>query len=474
MKLSLLKLLLLTLAYFNIHYAKAEDELDEDEASKLDEDDDVQSEKKEEEEPIFNKLNVFRIRSEVELNYLTELLDFTILQFYYMPYSTNSKKVAEELIKVNKRLDNLAAIAAINCEEFEPPTFKHCQRNDYSADSFPKIRLFVPPEKRFNYETRELKKHFDIPYTEKDTSETSLFNFIAQNIPNRAVKLNSFNIVPFLNSDAMNKVILFTEKQYPGVMFRGLTANFFDKLLFGTIHSSESDLINEYNISSFPTLMVYKSQDKNTLLFEPEKHFFTGNIHNLEKLIEFLTPFALGEKRYTTINRGIPDETGEDLARTSEIMEIDKDNYIRFFEKYKEKKIMVLFHTKNKLKISVKKYLMEAHPFFINVFFNCKGEKAFCDETFGVKNFPTLRLFQENTFNSTLSKQQFTNQEAYMEFNTTSNSTFLGDLDRYVATKGGYQNVSQYNFRFALADAKERRKLMLIAFLNEKLQRVSR
>ena len=127
---------------------------------------------------MFNKLNVFRIRSEVELGYLTELMDFTILQFYYVPYSANSRKVAEELIKVNKRIENLALIAAINCEEFTPPNFKHCHRNEYTTDSFPKLRLYVPPEKRFDHEKREVNRHLDMPYTEKDKEAVRRINSI--------------------------------------------------------------------------------------------------------------------------------------------------------------------------------------------------------------------------------------------------------------------------------------------------------
>lgn len=474
MKISLLKLYLLGIISLaiNLSYTKADDEIDEDEASKIDDDDDIEETKKSEdsEESVFNKLNVFRIRSEVELGYLTELMDFTILQFYYVPYSANSRKVAEELIKVNKRIENLALIAAINCEEFEPANFKHCQRNEYTADSFPKLRLFVPPEKRFDHDKREVIRHLDMPYTEKDMTETTIFNFIAQNIPNKSVKLNSFNIVPFLNSDAMNKVILFTDKHYPGVLFRGLTTNLYDKLLFGTVHSSEEDLVKQYNVTSFPSLMVYKTWDKNALVNEPEVNFYKLNPNNIKLILEFLEPYALSEKRYTTTKRGIPEETGEDLARQMEFMEIDKSNFLRFFERYQNKKVMVLFHTKNKLKVSVKRYLMESHDYNLVVFFNCKGERAFCQETFGVEKYPSLRLFNENTFNSAL--PQFADFTKFQEFNTNTNVTFLEDFDKYFFPKTKIQNSTEFNFRFNLGDSRDKRKIILMSFQNMNYQQV--
>ena len=107
------------------------------------------------------------------------MLDFAILQFYYINHSESSKRVALELIKVNKRIDNLAAIAAIDCDEFEPKDFKHCKRNEYTIDSFPKLRLYVPPEKRYDFASKQIKRHFDIPYTEKDMKEATIISFIS-------------------------------------------------------------------------------------------------------------------------------------------------------------------------------------------------------------------------------------------------------------------------------------------------------
>lgn len=465
MKVSFLKVLFLTaLGVFLIPYTKCdnnENEIDEDLASKLDDEEEQPKKEKEEENPI-NKLNVFRIRSEVELGYLTELLDFTILQFYYLPESTESKKVAEELIKVNKRIDQLAIIAAINCEDFDPPNFKHCRQNEYGGDSFPKLRLFVPPEKRYNAKEREIKRHFDVPYTEKEMSENKIFKFITTNIPNKSTSLDSYSMVPFLNSDSMNKVILFTDKYFPGLIFRGLSCNYYDKLLFATVHSSEKELVKKYNITSFPTLMVYKNQDYNMQMNEPEIHYFTGNPNNVNLIVEFLNKFSLREKRYTTSHRGIPEETGEDLARNMELMEIDKTNYLKFFEKYRNNRIMILFHTKNKLKLTVKRFLFENHGYFINAFFNCKGEKEFCEKTFKVDAYPNLKLFDVNSF---LAEEKSVSLENVYNFNVTSNITFIEDFNQYIDSKRKeFNNVTEFNFRYAISEAQNMRKLIIITF----------
>lgn len=150
-----------------------------------------------------------------------------------------------------------------------PQDFIHCKKKSLDTDDFPRLRLFVSPENRYDHETRVIKKHLDMPYTEKETDEATIFNFIAQNIPNKSIKLDSYNLYPFLNSDSMNKVILFTEKHYPGVLFRGLTCNFYDKLLFGTVHSTETEVVEKFQIKTFPTILVYKTYDRNHLMIEP-------------------------------------------------------------------------------------------------------------------------------------------------------------------------------------------------------------
>ena len=470
---TLLKLLSLTIVYFSIdlNKVKADDDIDEDMASLIDdEEEDDEKVKKDPSEEIFAKLNVFRIRSEVELGYLTDLMDFAILQFYYVPHSKNSQIAGEEIFKLNKRIEHLGLIAAINCEEFTPEDFKHCKKNEYN-DAFPRIRLFVPPEKRYNYEEKKIKKHLDIPFTEKEITEKALFNFMTVNTPNRSQKLDSYSIVPFLDSDSMNKIILFTNKHYPGVMFRGLTNNYYDKILFGTVHSSETDLIKKYNITTFPTLMAYRTQEKEYLLNEPEIEFFTGNPNNVQSLVEFMDKYQLQEKRYISHQRGIPEPDAEDLARKFDFMEIDKANFLRFFEKYQHKKIMVLFHTKNKLKMSVKKYLFQLHGAFLNVFLNCKGEKDFCSSTFGVNEYPTVRLYEEHTFNMNL--ESFGNWKNYTEFDVSTNTTFLEDASKYLLKKQmKFSNTTDFNFRYVLGDTKEKRKLGVVSFQDPSFQSV--
>lgn len=477
MKLNFLFYSLLAFLSIEILYSKEVDEEltvveeeDEDEASKRDEEEtEAETSENELTEEIFDKLNVFRIRSEEEVGFITEMIDMNILQFYYVPGSLKSRRIAAELIKVNRKIDNLAVIMAVNCEEFIPQDFKHCQKNEYSADSFPKLRLFVSPENRYDSSTKTIKKHYDITYSSDDFSDVAIFNFIAGHMASKAVKLDEYTIKPFLDSDLMSKVILFTDKEQPGLIYKGLSANLYDQLLFGYVHKDEKEIVDRFKITKFPTLLVYKNFDLEKLMEEPEIKYYEGNHLNVERLKNFLQKYALPEKKYISLKRGVPEESGEDIARNVELHEINSTNYEEYFRKYnKDYKIMVLFNTKNKLKVSVKKYLVEGHKYFLNVFFNCKHEKEFCLEKFGVKTYPTLRIFEKESFDfktNTFVTNPF-------PINPSSNSTFLEDLNEYLNGKASINIANHATYPFTVTDAKDRRKFLLISVQSETSQTV--
>ena len=127
---------------------------------------------------------------------------------------------------------------------------------------------------------------------------------------------------------------------------------------------------------------------------------YKNSLEDASLLKNFLLPYALREKKYISRKRGIPEDSAEDIARKVDFPEVNKSNYIEYFNKYNDKsRIVILFNTINKLKISVKQYLIEAHGFFLPVFFNCKEDKDFCRRTFGVEKFPSIKIYNRNSLN---------------------------------------------------------------------------
>lgn len=65
-----------------------------------------------------------------------------------------------------------------------------------------------------------------------------------------------------------NKVILFTDRKEPGLLYKGLTGLFRDRLDFGEVYKSAGEIIVKYEVKEYPTLMVLK-YDENKDKFSP-------------------------------------------------------------------------------------------------------------------------------------------------------------------------------------------------------------
>lgn len=310
---------------------------------------------------IFDDIPGYRVRSEQELKYLLEISDLTFLRFAYKTWSVKSRKAAADLITIVEKLKNLAGVLLIDCDIFKTndqyTTYPACKQNDLVADSFPNIKLLISPENRYDLETNELSLHYEYPYTESDITENKLYNFIANNIPSKAYKLNKDNIYNFLHNDLFNKILLFTNKKQPSLLFRGLTNYFYDRILFGEVLNTEKELIQRFNITKFPTLILYKMNDHNRLLDEPEITEFKG-LSTTEHLIKFIDPHAIREKRYISSKRDIYEEDINEVASRIQLREVSETTLDEYLDKFKDKNVIVYFDTKEKLKHSYKKELI--------------------------------------------------------------------------------------------------------------------
>lgn len=308
---------------------------------------------------IFEEIKgAYRIRSEDELKYLLELSDLTFLKFSYMKNSKNSISIAKHIKSLSDKLNYLAGIILIDCETFTPHHYDDCQVNDYLNDSFPKIKLLIPPEKRYDAVLDAWETHFEIPWTEKEMTENTIYNYVVSNIPNKALKIDINTSYGFFESNTMNKIILFTDKASPTLLFKGLTNYFYDKIAFGYIKIDQEELIKKFNVKKFPTLILYKVIDRSRLLDEPEIITYEG-LTKAEKLVEFIEPHTLPEKFHYRQRRGIIEHDIREMSKHIRFNELNTKNYESIFEKYGEKNIVVYFDKKFRMKNAFKQFLIK-------------------------------------------------------------------------------------------------------------------
>jgi len=309
-------------------------------------------------ENIFDEIKgAYRIRSEDEMRYLLELTDLTFLKFTYVKTSSKSLSVAKYIKSISEKLNFLAGIILIDCETFNPREHNDCQTNEYVIDSFPKIKLLIPPEVRYDAVMDVWDTHSEIPWTEKEMTESTIYNYCTTNIPNKSKKIDQNNAYGFFASNTMNKIVLFTDKSAPTLLFKGLTNYFYDRIAFGIIKSSEEGLVNKFNITKFPTLILYKTIDKQRLLDEPEIIVYEG-LPKAEKLNDFIEPHTLSEKFHYKMKRGVIEHDIREMTQNLNFTNLTPKNYEKIFEKLGDKNIVVYFDKKFRMKNAYKQYFV--------------------------------------------------------------------------------------------------------------------
>lgn len=319
---------------------------------------------KEEEKPrnpedIFEEIKgAYRIRSNQEMQFLLEIEDLVFLKFSYRSSSKASISVAKYIKSISEKLEYLAGFVMIDCDSYTPEWSDDCAIDTTGEDPFPKMRLYIPPEKRYDQLLDSWAVHSEVPYTDKEINESKIYNFIVNYLPNKSTNLNKNNDYSFLRGNAMNKIILFTDKPNPTILFKGLSNYFYDRISFGVVKKEETEILEKFKITRFPTLMIYKTIDRERFLDEPETIFFKG-LTKAQNLVEFIEPHTLQEKFHYRQKRGIKEHNVRNMGVNMSFGKMTPANYENIFEKYGDRNIVVYFDKKMRMKKSYKHYLIK-------------------------------------------------------------------------------------------------------------------
>ncbi|CEM25166.1 unnamed protein product [Vitrella brassicaformis CCMP3155] len=158
-----------------------------------------------------------------------------------------------------KELKGMIKIAAVDCDDW-PVLCK-----DSNVDKHPTVVVY-PPNPIPAY-----------PYTGSLTKK-DLAGHLTRHIPSNVVVIEPAKMDEFLTTHiAVPKVLLFSNKQKPPVLFNALSNEFKDKLDFGFISQEHTELVKKFKVTTFPKLLVkrvdkkdehYKGDMKFTPMFE--------------------------------------------------------------------------------------------------------------------------------------------------------------------------------------------------------------
>ncbi len=81
--------------------------------------------------------------------------------------------------------------------------------------------------------------------------------FASQKMQNFVAVVSANNYESWVGRDqSKHKVLLFTERKTTAPLFKALSKQYKEKLLFGEVRKSEADLVARFGVTKFPTMMV--------------------------------------------------------------------------------------------------------------------------------------------------------------------------------------------------------------------------
>jgi thioredoxin-like negative regulator of GroEL len=212
--------------------------------------------------------------------------------------------------------------------------------------------------------------------------------FILDNMPYLGETLKPSNLQEYLDDKDMNKIILFTNKTKPPPLYRALASEFRGYIHFGLVYEKEEELVNRYEVTSFPTFLAIRGGE--ITQFEGKPGFDT--------LSEFFEPFKSAKKFPPKLKKNTKKtNTDEQQQRLPEYHEIALTAANFDSELEKEPKLTLVHFFKDKKDPSWDEIHNTYKGIVLTARMDCKEEE---NEEFahdlGVKKFPAIRVFPAN------------------------------------------------------------------------------
>eukprot|EP01017_Pseudomicrothorax_dubius_P015242 TRINITY_DN1763_c0_g1_i6.p1 TRINITY_DN1763_c0_g1~~TRINITY_DN1763_c0_g1_i6.p1 ORF type:complete len:736 (+),score=253.34 TRINITY_DN1763_c0_g1_i6:151-2358(+) len=204
------------------------------------------------------------------------------------------------VLDVADQLEGIANFYTVDCDEVNQdesnarafPVCAEKHRND-----LPHLTFFEPPYVRINPYTKQPMAPTEHRFPSGALTVQSLISFIGKISPafRKSIKTQA-EMEEFLSDNVIpGKVILFTSKKEPALLYKGLTMHYKDRLSFAEVHQSSQDIVQEFAVVTFPTLYVVKRGPNGV----EEREIYQGDL-KFPKLKKFLDPFALEERAERT------------------------------------------------------------------------------------------------------------------------------------------------------------------------------
>lgn len=182
-------------------------------------------------------------------NFQKEVLDSasTWIVKFYAPWCGHCKSSAPAFSKAAKRLDGVAKIGVVNCDDEKELASK------YGIRGFPSIKIFKGEGKK-----ARRPEDYNGGRAMKDIVDHAKYV-----MPGYIARVKDSGIDAFFRDERrLPHVLLFTDKTSTSPLYKGMSAEFRNRASFGEVRKNDAgSLLAKYSVDTFPTLLSFNAED---------------------------------------------------------------------------------------------------------------------------------------------------------------------------------------------------------------------
>eukprot|EP00177_Eucheuma_denticulatum_P005252 GFKZ01009564.1.p1 GENE.GFKZ01009564.1~~GFKZ01009564.1.p1 ORF type:complete len:457 (-),score=89.89 GFKZ01009564.1:340-1710(-) len=179
----------------------------------------------------------------------------TFMVKFYAPWCGHCQSSAPAYSKAAKKLDGVAKLGVVNCDEHS----SLAQR--FGVSGFPTIKIFKG-------EGRKARRPSDY---NQERSSKAFVDHVKYVMPSFVARVKPSGTDAFFKDEPkLPHVLLFTDKTSTSPLYKGMSARFKGRISFGEVRKSDAaDLEESYQITNYPTLLFFKTDDEGSKTATP-------------------------------------------------------------------------------------------------------------------------------------------------------------------------------------------------------------
>ncbi|KAL4802668.1 hypothetical protein BDV18DRAFT_146276 [Aspergillus unguis] len=191
-------------------------------------------------------------------NQLIANSNYTSIVEFYAPWCGHCQNLKPAYEKAAKNLDGLAKVAAVNCDEDANKQF--C--GQMGVQGFPTLKIVTPSKKPGKPRVEDYQG---------PRSAKGIVDAVTDRIPNHVKRVTDKNLDEWISEDKeAPKVLLFTEKGTTSSLIRALAIEFLGSIKVAQIRNKESDAVEKFGVTDFPTLVLIPGDNKEPIIYDGE------------------------------------------------------------------------------------------------------------------------------------------------------------------------------------------------------------